>query len=146
MCHRRLLERVATLCASAFLLACASASPPPASRAHEPSTAAGVPSSSVSAAGSTSAAAVAAPPPVGSASQAPEPTAAESNPPCIDGEIMMGACICSKGKGADATGHCVYPPCPKSKTGGTSFRDESTGQCKECRAGLRPSSDGTCQP
>jgi hypothetical protein len=57
----------------------------------------------------------------------------------------MGACICDKGKTADATGHCVYPPCPKSTSGGTAFRDEATGQCKECRAGTKPTKDGRCE-
>jgi hypothetical protein len=73
------------------------------------------------------------------------PPSAEPTPPCVDGEILMGACICDKGKTADATGHCVYPPCPKSTTGGTPFRDGTTGQCMECRAGTKPTKDGRCE-
>ncbi|MGH7294584.1 MAG: hypothetical protein ACRELB_06620 [Polyangiaceae bacterium] len=57
----------------------------------------------------------------------------------IDGEILMGACICAHGKGVDATGHCVFAPCPPGVTGGTVFRDEETGQCMECRPGTKPS-------
>ena len=36
----------------------------------------------------------------------------------------MGACICSGGKGVDATGHCVYMPCPKGNMGGVVFRND----------------------
>ena len=61
--------------------------------------------------------------------------------PCVDGELLMGTCICSHGKGADATGHCVFMPCPKSTSGGTVFRNEE-GQCVECRAGAVRSGDG----
>ncbi len=57
----------------------------------------------------------------------------------------MGACICDKGKGVDATGHCVFMPCPKTESGGIVFRDETTGQCMECRPGTKPSADGKCQ-
>ena len=56
----------------------------------------------------------------------------------------MGACVCARGKGADATGHCVYPPCPRSEGGGPVFRDEQTGQCMECRPGTRPAGHGKC--
>jgi hypothetical protein len=57
----------------------------------------------------------------------------------------MGACICSKGKSADATGHCVFmTACPKSASGGEVFRDEATGKCRECRPGTRPAPDGSC--
>jgi hypothetical protein len=55
----------------------------------------------------------------------------------------MGICVCPKGKGADDSGHCVYMPCPKSTSGGTTFRDK-TGQCKECRSGTKPAPDGSC--
>jgi hypothetical protein len=60
---------------------------------------------------------------------------------------MMGACICSKGKSADSTGHCVFmATCQKSRSGGTAFRDEKTGQCRECRPGTTPTPDGHCAP
>lgn len=85
--------------------------------------------------------------PVAPAPQAvgPAPAAsAEPAPPCVDGDVVMGTCICrEKGKTADATGHCVYPPCPKI-AGGAAFRDETTGQCMECRAGLKRTKDGGC--
>jgi hypothetical protein len=63
------------------------------------------------------------------------------SPPCIDGEVLMGACICPSGKGVDGTGHCVFMPCPKSTSGGTVFRNDA-GQCVECRAGAIRSGDG----
>src|SRR5579883_1221156 len=84
------------------------------------------------------------------ASDAPAPVpsaSAEPDPPCIEGEVLMGACICNeKGKAPDATGHCVYVPCPSITPGGTPFRDEKTGQCMECRAGTKPTKDGRCEP
>jgi hypothetical protein len=61
--------------------------------------------------------------------------------PCVDGELLMGTCICPHGKGADITGHCVLMPCPKSTSGGTVFRNDA-GQCVECRAGAIRSGDG----
>ena len=90
------------------------------------------------------------PPAAPSASEvsAPPPPAASSAsaeaPPCIDGEMLMGACICSKGKGVDSTGHCVFMPCPKSTTGTVVFRSESTGQCMECKPGKVQCGDGCC--
>ncbi|HEY5241579.1 MAG TPA: hypothetical protein VIJ22_08945, partial [Polyangiaceae bacterium] len=33
--------------------------------------------------------------------------------PCLDGEEMMGACICPHGKSVDDTGHCVFARCPE---------------------------------
>jgi hypothetical protein len=83
------------------------------------------------------------------ASSAPAPTpapsasasAASSDPPCIGGEIMMGACICSSGKGVDATGHCVFMPCPKGNMGGIVFRNDQ-GQCMECKPGQVRNGDG----
>ena len=45
-------------------------------------------------------------------------------PPCIDGQILMGVCICDKGKSADATGHCVYTQCPSEHGGGDLPRSE----------------------
>ncbi len=63
-------------------------------------------------------------------SSAPAPEqSAEPDPPCIDGELMMGACICETGKTADATGHCVFVPCPRSAEGKVPFRNPTTGQC-----------------
>ncbi len=141
--------RLLTLCGAALPPACAAPGAGRAPSVREP-TPAVTQSTSVSAAGSgtPSATAPTAGIPIVSASEAlaPAPPAtAEPTPPCIDGEIMMGACICDKGKSVDATGHCVYSPCPKSTTGGTSFRDETTGQCMECRAGMRPTMDGRCE-
>ena len=71
--------------------------------------------------------------------------AEEPAPPCIDGEVAMGICLCPKGKGADATGHCVFLPCPKSDSGGVVFRDETTGQCMACAPGAKPTKDGKCE-
>jgi hypothetical protein len=145
------------LWAPAFPLACASRGLAPTSNAPntptsnppEPTPAATA-SASVSAAGPSASSAAASPTPVASESEAPPPAppaSAEPTPPCVDGEIMMGACICDKGKTADAEGHCVYPPCPKSTPGAATFRDETTGQCVECRAGTTPSKDGRwCEP
>src|SRR5262249_3040508 len=126
---------------AALPLACAAA---PAQNVHEPAPAV-TPEATSSAAGSspTSATAPASATPVASA-PAPAPSA-EPAPPCVDGEVVMGTCICSaKGKTADATGHCIYPPCPKTIIGGTAFRDETTGQCLECRPGTKPTKEGKC--
>lgn len=64
--------------------------------------------------------------------------------PCLDGEEMMGACICPHGKTVDETGHCVFAACPKGETGGQVFRDETTGECLECRPGTVPCGDHCC--
>ena len=64
--------------------------------------------------------------------------------PCIDGEEMMGACICPRGKTVDETGHCVFARCPEGTTGGTVFRNETTGECMECRPGTSPCGDHCC--
>jgi hypothetical protein len=53
----------------------------------------------------------------------------------------MGACICPSGKGVDATGHCVFMPCPKGNMGGIVFRNDQ-GQCLECKPGQVRSGDG----
>jgi hypothetical protein len=63
--------------------------------------------------------------------------------PCLDGEEMMGACICPRGKSVDETGHCVFARCPEG-TGGTVFRNETTGECMECRRGTVPCGDHCC--
>jgi hypothetical protein len=63
--------------------------------------------------------------------------------PCLDGEEMMGACICPRGKSVDETGHCVYAKCPEGTSGGTVFRNDS-GDCMECRPGTVPCSDHCC--
>lgn len=147
------------LCAPGFPLACAAAGVAPASNPRAPTLAnagsAVSPSASV-ASGATTPASVApgapAPTAASPAASAPEalapapPPSVEPTPPCIDGEVVMGACICDTGKTADADGHCGYPPCPKSTTGGAAFRDERTGQCMECRAGTTPTKDGRCEP
>ena len=64
--------------------------------------------------------------------------------PCLDGEEMMGACICPRGKSVDETGHCVFARCPEGTTGGVVFRAESTGECMECRPGTVPCGDHCC--
>ncbi|HEY8087690.1 MAG TPA: hypothetical protein VIF09_07595, partial [Polyangiaceae bacterium] len=64
--------------------------------------------------------------------------------PCIDGEDMMGACICPHGKSVDDTGHCVAARCPEGTTGGTVFRNETTGDCMECHPGTVPCGDHCC--
>jgi hypothetical protein len=64
--------------------------------------------------------------------------------PCLDGEEMMGACICPRGKTVDETGHCVFAKCPEGTTGGTVFRNETTGDCLECRPGTVPCGDHCC--
>lgn len=63
--------------------------------------------------------------------------------PCLDGEEMMGACICPHGKSVDDTGHCVFARCPEG-TGGTVFRNDATGECMECRRGTVPCGDHCC--
>ncbi len=63
--------------------------------------------------------------------------------PCLDGEEMMGACICPRGKSVDETGHCVFARCPEG-SGGTVFRNETTGECMECRRGTVPCGDHCC--
>jgi hypothetical protein len=157
MSHRRLVILLAlSLGEAAIPLACA---PRPVARAplaenpvpaiglaeSQPTSAAIVPaSSSVPVASDT-----AVPLPVASApeSVAPPPRqSAEPDPPCVDGELIMGACICESGKSADGTGHCVFVPCPRTAEGRISFRDKATGQCMECRSGFRPTSDGKCEP
>lgn len=65
-------------------------------------------------------------------------------PPCIDGEEMMGACICPRGKSVDETGHCVFGQCPPGTGGGPVFRNEATGECLECRPGTMPCGDHCC--
>jgi hypothetical protein len=123
--------------ASASVAACggAPASAPPPSAAAPPAASVDAPHTASAPVASAPAAAPAAPPAA--------PAAAEAAPPCIDGEIVMGTCLCPKGKGADSTGHCVFMPCPSSETGGTVFRDES-GQCMECRPGTKPVGNGKC--
>jgi hypothetical protein len=69
------------------------------------------------------------------------PAATEAPVLCVDGEILMGACICPSGKGVDATGHCVFMPCPKGNMGGVVFRNDQ-GQCLECKPGQVRSGDG----
>jgi hypothetical protein len=64
--------------------------------------------------------------------------------PCLDGEEMMGACLCPRGKSVDETGHCVFARCPEGTTGGIVFRAESTGECMECRPGTVPCGDHCC--
>ena len=76
---------------------------------------------------------------------APAAEADEPAPLCIDGEVAMGICLCAKGKGADATGHCVYLPCAKGDSGEAVFRDETTGQCMSCPPGTKPTKDGKCE-
>lgn len=149
--------RAVALFGAALPLACESAATVPAQTAREPTpqlasppsvTDAGSPWTSDGGAASSPVTAPTVAIPAASASEALAPSpvpSAEPVPPCIDGEILMGACICDKGKTVDETGHCVYPPCPKSSTGGTAFRDESTGQCMECPGGTRPTKDGKCE-
>jgi hypothetical protein len=123
----------------------AMATTPALGLAESQPTSATVPTDSVTAAASASAA----PEPVAPASESARlapPPPAEPDPPCIDGELMMGACICDTGKSADATGHCILVPCPRTAEGRVSFRDPATGQCKECRSGLKPTADGKCEP
>lgn len=123
------------------VLACAQApaappaSPPPPPSAPAPS------ASTAPAAASSTAEAPAAPPP--SAPPAAASSAATDTVPCVDGEILMGACICPSGKGVDATGHCVYMPCPKGNMGGVVFRNDQ-GQCMECKPGQVRCGDGCC--
>jgi len=64
--------------------------------------------------------------------------------PCLDGEEMMGACICPHGKSVDETGHCVFARCPEGSTGGTVFRNPTTGDCMECRPGTVACGDHCC--
>jgi hypothetical protein len=119
--------------AMGILLACAAAPVVPASPGQEQIPVA-PPSASAAASASVETPASAAPAP-----------SAEPAPLCIGGEIMMGACICPSGHGVDATGHCVFmTKCPKSVNGGIVFRDETTGQCKECRPGTKPVPGGGC--
>ncbi|HTB77945.1 MAG TPA: hypothetical protein VK762_32090 [Polyangiaceae bacterium] len=135
--------------ASASLVgACGGGTPPAATSPPSPSPA---PAPAASTAGPTSSAEQtevtgspvpsAAPPSSASASTT---TSEPPPPPCVDGQVLMGVCICDKGKSADATGHCVYTQCPSEHGGGT-FRDPSTGQCMECRPGTRPTKDGHCE-
>ncbi len=121
------------------VIACAS-SPAPAPAVAAPAPAPS-PSSVPSDAPAASSAAPPAVPPTPSAAPAPSASAASSDPPCIDGEILMGACICPSGKGVDATGHCVFMPCPKGNMGGVVFRNDQ-GQCMECKPGQVRSGDG----
>jgi hypothetical protein len=65
-------------------------------------------------------------------------------PPCIDGEEMMGACICPHGKSVDETGHCVFAKCPDGATGGVVFRNQTTGDCLECKPHTIPCGDHCC--
>jgi hypothetical protein len=142
-CRPFVLLLALALPAGRLLLACASAPPVPASPMPEPAPAVAS-SSPTSELASPAAMESAATGPMPSAPAAPA-RSAEPPPPCIGGEIMMGACICAKGKSADATGHCVFmTACPRSANGGEVFRDESTGKCRECRPGLRPTPDGRC--
>jgi hypothetical protein len=158
MSHRRLVILLALCLGEAIIpLACA---PAPAARA--PVAAVEVPalglaepqpSSPIAPAVSASAppaeSATSVPTVVAAATEAAPPAprhTAEADPPCIDGEILMGACICDRGMSADATGHCVLVPCPRTAEGRTGFRDPKTGQCMECRPGFRPTADGKCEP
>src|SRR5579863_8479807 len=98
--------RALSLGGAAFLLACA-AGVAPASHVREPtpavtSTASASATSSV--APSATASNTAAPVASASAAIAHSPPADEPTPPCVDGEIVMGVCVCEKGRGADATG------------------------------------------
>jgi hypothetical protein len=143
----------------AFAVACGASPAPPApapptpSASASPSPATSAPAASAEPAAS-SAAAETPPPSASAAASAPPPCpGGEARKPdgncpdavkCIDGEIMMGACICSGGKGVDATGHCVYMPCPAGNNGGTVFRNTETGQCMECRPGTRPCGNSCC--
>jgi len=148
--HRRIgFAHALSVCGAALALACAPAGAAPAPNAPGPTPGAS-PEASSAAAGS-SPASTTTPGGATPAASAPQATApapspsAEPAPPCVDGEVVMGACICpDKGKTPDATGHCIYPPCPKTLIGGTAFRDEATGQCLECRAGTKPTKDGKC--
>jgi len=141
MFHRRVVSLLSlALCASSLLWACAHAPVAPAPLGSEtPPAAAPVQSAHAVPTPASSAASVAASCPPGQA-LAPDGSCAVT-PPCIDGEVLMGACICATGKGVDATGHCVFMPCPRSTSGGTVFRNDA-GQCVECRAGAIRSGDG----
>lgn len=132
-----LLALASTLVAGPLvMIACASAPPAPAPVAPAPAPA---PSTTISEAPAASSA----PAPVAAPAPAPpaSASAAAADPPCIGGEIMMGACICSSGKGVDETGHCVFMPCPKGNMGGIVFRNDQ-GQCMECKPGQVRSGDG----
>ena len=124
----RLLSRLALVgaLASGPLIACASA-PAPAVTAPAPASSPSSVASDIPAASAST--------------SAPAASAGSSDPPCIDGEILMGACICPSGKGVDATGHCVFMPCPKGNLGGVVFRNDQ-GQCMECKPGQVRSGDG----
>jgi hypothetical protein len=123
--------------APCMALACGPAPAPPPSVPPTPPPP--LPSASAAPAASSATAEV----PAASASSAPAPSATADNVPCIDGEVLMGACICPSGKGVDATGHCVFMPCPKGNMGGVVFRSDS-GQCMECKPGQVRCGDGCC--
>jgi len=140
--HRRVARSVSLLALASALvagplvmIACASAPPAPAPVTPAPAPA---PVTSEAPAAPSAPAPTAAPAPAPSASAS---AAASNDPPCIDGEILMGACICPSGKGVDATGHCVFMPCPKGNMGGIVFRNDQ-GQCLECKPGQVRSGDG----
>jgi hypothetical protein len=139
---------VQALSASALVLACAGApvAPPMSSEAPPPTpapsaSAAAAPVASASAAPSASSASFAAVCPAGQVLGSDGNCKAPA--PCLDGEEMMGACICPRGKSVDETGHCVYAKCPEGTTGGTVFRNDS-GDCMECRPGTVPCGDHCC--
>ncbi len=135
-------------------LACAGAPPPPPAPVEAP------PASAFASASAAPAPVAPEPPAAPAASPEPGPAATpavcpqgqvlgsdgncKAPAPCIDGQDMMGACICPHGKSADETGHCVFTPCPPGATGGTVFRNETTGDCMECRPGTAPCGDHCC--
>ena len=167
MRQRRLASLLAlALCGAALPFACTPApatpptavEPPPSASASASASAAPIPSATASVAAAPSASA---PPTCGEkeildphgrcvASLCPAGKVFMSDgtckdpAPCIDGEVMMGACICPHGKTVDETGHCKFSPCPPGTGGGTVFRDDATGDCMECRPGTVPCGDHCC--